>query len=686
MAERSAHDPDTPFVEQTYLNPVLATGNDEGIRNHLRIPVPAQEVVGHIGIAAISADDGLTGLVSNLYYAQQLPYYSGRVVDDKYPGRDHLKVPGRVAEVVFHTDYTQGKPVGDRKTIIAVDAHHTSGEIWAQAAIIQADHSPLGTPQMPMKHAYGMFVFDPNARNEAQSLDPAYADGELESGDWRLEVVLTDLDTNPNTGSLVALTDSGSTTASLTKLAPIEFDLQTKELGRNVDNAQLLRHVHQLVNVFHQIYYESEPYDYSADENLKPGTIEFIRQFEHLCVTAPELIGVPLRAWELLAMRNQALRDGSISESKYAAYEESIYKDVLLASMMARVRDRGGYHAKVRKAISSDGSPHLRDIIDASPVRWTAQLRDPFAVLIENEVMGPLRGNEDLAVASQEYLRKIQKLPKNSVLSVMPTSGNTLLGSTSLWGDLEQIDYYGHTNEYIPYEGVGIYYPEAVSSLYRYQSALQLGGMVVRLQAGMPENHQEAPPTLVVDLMKAPSVLLRSIVDKGYFNGQTADDMGNPTLSSMLLAQYPAELIVGSYEKPEQSQDRGNANGAQPNIFKVYGHIGVNGICHIIGEKRTTGGRAVVYKARAASEVANSISQQQDKTQSRWRSRKKRKNEEVQADNDSQIRPNETLLASFGLKGGGFQIRVGANNPTVKVTTMRNAGPVGLGRTATSHV
>jgi hypothetical protein len=213
------------------------------------------------------------------------------------------------------------------------------------------------------------------------------------------------------------------------------------------------------------------------------------------------------------------------------------------------------------------------------------------------------------------------------------------------------------------YRGEGVYYPEAVASLYTFGSIPKLGGMVAKLEADIPTEIGPRDSALVIDLMQAPSALLRGIVEAGHFNGKSAADMGHPTLSEMLLAPQPAELVLGVWEKD-------NENSEEKNI-RIIGEVGVGNVCHVIGKKQTVSGNSVVSGVRIETE------QRGESTRRRWAGKKAgRKMQPIEPRTGPQLEDDEMLIASFGLNGGGLQLRTGHMDDSAVVKTMRNAGPL----------
>lgn len=655
----------SPYIRQPYLEPLISTGDTERVQDHLRKPVSANELIGQLGFAAASADNpGMTTIVRDLASAQHMPSYPPKVVDKKAPGKDHLKVPGRVVEITYQSAHDTGQNQTEPVTIFAADKNHSNGRVWVQAEVSSKLHTPLGTPETPMRHAYAIFLYDPKAPNQAHEINPAYKDGTLEKGDWRLVDVVDDQRLRTDTGYFLALHKAKPLQATLSMLAPIELAKHVQEYVRNFDEGRLLGHVGALIDVFHRTYHLPQDYDYTKDKNLHEDSIDFIGKFELACIAAPELIATPLRAWEVLAVQSRALHSGSISEREFARAEREVYRDVLQAWAMTRVRANGASYAEFR------ASPEGADTnsINANPVRYTVQLRDGLLGDVENRVISRLRGAGALTLAAQDYLETISKLPPESALSIMPTPGNGLWCSTGMWDELERADHYAHSPDVsMPYRAEGVYYKEAVASLYTHGSILQLGGMVARLETDIELNVGPRDQALVVDLMQAPSALLRSVVEGGHFNGKTAVDMGHPTLSGMLLAPQPAELVLGVYEKDNDN--------AEEKSISILGEIGVDGTCHLIGKQQTTGGRTVVGAVRVA------IEHQEGNTRNsrRWARKKSSKRSPLAGpSNGLQLGDDETLIASLGLKGGGLQLRTGPLDDSVFVRMMRNAGPLSM--------
>jgi len=656
----------------------------EAVQNPVEVHQLAR-TAGFVGLMR-STSPGMTDIVDDPIYAQYLPNFPLKafIGREELKGELHNAVSGRVAQIKYQTNRAQGAEEGDKKAIFIADARTVNGDVWMKS---EEENNPLlGF----VKNAYAVFAFDKDAPNTAHSMDPRFKDNRtLESGDWVLANVLTDNDANTIDGSFYPLTKGHGPLLLSEKADTRTLEMFGDSEGKREQGVKMAK---ALIDAFHHRYHERGKPDSVGDM-----ATQLAEEFEDCSIYGPEFMAVPLRAFEAQAYAQAALEQGRISQSVYDARVKIIREEVWQAMMMAEFRKKGGFHVNTNAALLNESvknNDELNQALAADPVRWIMQLHDKMTKNFEEGLFSNFHNAGDLTESMARYIKRIQRLPKETVLSVIPTAGNNVRYAYQMFGDLDGSGPFGRSpNDGMVFAAPYNYYFENVASLYQYHVRskdaasdeppnLKMDGMVARLEEIIPPELGRSRRLLIVDLRRAPAQIVRAIADYGFFgkavdtspdrairasktnkaNKSTDAPLPAKTLSAMLLHPRPSELIFGTREAV-----RGNETG----VIEVLGKIGVGQVAQVIGSYEIVNDKRVVNDVRI--EIVEEKAEPDRKPKKMGFGRKSQELVVTATPHQN----NERVIGKIGLLNGGLQawgVKDKANS--VQIEVMRNAGPV----------
>jgi len=450
-----------------------------------------------------------------------MPYFHPAQISSQNP---HLAYSGRLMDI----ELTPGTP--SSMTLALFDTDFSPGVIYRQSAAELHPSGLIREAYAGMSHAFAIFEHDPDRPNPLQKLGrTAY------KGDWVLKDVITSGDCNLQTAYCERSVQTNKKRSGLNReqqlLSEAAKDVEILFKSRYPKPELYREVVDGIITVFHKLFdpqtanYDLTQDTHHANPSINQQIIQYVADYLKYTEDIMEW-SVPCRAFrQLESLSLYQKRIGNKDFDKTIAQDIEARRDGIrdgVVKSLAAVYARSGPYK-----LSDDGS-------SIDPIRWKLTAIDAYNKKFAD--IWKAADIEELKDEVREVARKYGKLPVGQTLLIEPTLGNELLNLSLGRQEPEYAQSVGYRpGQVLGYNGGRVSNRQMIrNSLYNPNQPNMLDGIVADFAVcGM--NMSASKRYLVLDLLRAPSLLLRQVVEAGHFTGKK--ELKAALVLSEMLAQ-----------------------------------------------------------------------------------------------------------------------------------------------------